>query len=64
MIGLLGGTFDPPHNGHVELARAALKAVPLDRLVVLVAEQPGHRTVVADAETATGRSAREPTPHK
>ena len=51
MIGLLGGTFDPPHNGHVELAQAALKAVPLDRLVVLVAEQPGHRSVVADAET-------------
>jgi nicotinate-nucleotide adenylyltransferase len=51
VIGLLGGTFDPPHNGHVELARAALKAVPLDRLVVLVAEQPGHRSVVADAET-------------
>jgi cytidyltransferase-like protein len=41
MIGLLGGTFDPPPNGHVELAQAALKAVPLDRLVVLVAEQPG-----------------------
>jgi nicotinate-nucleotide adenylyltransferase len=51
VIGLLGGTFDPPHNGHVELAQAALKAVPLDRLVVLVAEQPGHRSVVADAET-------------
>jgi nicotinate-nucleotide adenylyltransferase len=51
MIGLLGGTFDPPHNGHVQLAEAALKAVPLVRLVVLVAEQPGHRSVVADPET-------------
>ena len=51
MIGLLGGTFDPPHNGHVALARAALEQLPIDRLVVLVAERPGHREVVADAET-------------
>ncbi|MDQ2965877.1 MAG: nicotinate-nicotinamide nucleotide adenylyltransferase [Chloroflexota bacterium] len=50
MIGILGGTFDPPHNGHVELAKAALAAVPLDKLIVLVAEQPGHRSVVADAD--------------
>ena len=50
MTGILGGTFDPPHNGHVALARAALEALPLDRLVVLVAARPGHREVVADAE--------------
>jgi len=51
VTGILGGTFDPPHNGHVALARAALAALPIDRLVVLVAARPGHRTVVADAET-------------
>jgi nicotinate-nucleotide adenylyltransferase len=49
-LGLLGGTFDPPHNGHVALARAALTQLPVDRLVVLVAERPGHRDVVAEAE--------------
>jgi len=43
MIGLLGGSFDPPHNGHVALANAALEQLPIDRLVVLVAERPGHR---------------------
>jgi nicotinate-nucleotide adenylyltransferase len=47
--GILGGTFDPPHNGHVALARAALDELPIDRLVVLVAADPGHRQVFASA---------------
>ena len=51
MIGILGGTFDPPHNGHIALAQAARSQLSIDRLVVLVAERPGHRDVVADAET-------------
>jgi nicotinate-nucleotide adenylyltransferase len=46
--GILGGTFDPPQNGHVALARAALEQLPIDRLVVLVVADPGHRQVVAD----------------
>jgi nicotinate-nucleotide adenylyltransferase len=49
MTGILGGTFDPPHNGHLALARAALEQLPIDRLVVLVAANPGHRQVVAGA---------------
>lgn len=52
MIGLLGGSFDPPHHGHVALAQAALEQLPIDRLVVLVAERPGHREApVVDAGT-------------
>ena len=51
MIGILGGTFDPPHNGHVALAKAALAQLPIDELSVLVIEQPGHRGVVADPHT-------------
>jgi len=51
VIGILGGTFDPPHNGHVALAEAAREQLPIDGLVVLVAEHPGHRGVIADAET-------------
>jgi nicotinate-nucleotide adenylyltransferase len=51
VTGVLGGTFDPPHNGHVALAQAALERLPIDRLVVLVAAQPGHRRTVADAES-------------
>jgi nicotinate-nucleotide adenylyltransferase len=52
VIGLLGGSFDPPHNGHVALAEVALEQLPIDRLVVLVAERPGHRGApVVDVET-------------
>jgi nicotinate-nucleotide adenylyltransferase len=50
LIGLLGGRFDPPHNGHVALARAAVGQLPIERLVVLVAERPGHEGAVASAE--------------
>ncbi|MGH3103740.1 MAG: nicotinate-nicotinamide nucleotide adenylyltransferase [Gaiellaceae bacterium] len=47
MTGLLGGAFDPPHNGHLALARAAVAHFDLERLVVLVAARPGHRAVAA-----------------
>lgn len=32
-IGVLGGTFNPIHNGHLYLAREACKEIPLDRLI-------------------------------
>jgi nicotinate-nucleotide adenylyltransferase len=51
VTGLLGGTFNPPHNGHLALARAALQHFDLDGLVVLVAERPGHKEVQLDAGT-------------
>ncbi len=46
---LLGGAFDPPHLGHVALADAARLHFAVERLVVLVSERPGHRTVQAPA---------------
>ena len=51
MTGLLGGTFNPPHNGHVALARVAVAHFGLAELVVLVAVRPGHKEVQLDAET-------------
>jgi len=51
VIGILGGTFDPPHNGHVALAEAALRELGLDELVVLLVANPGHRSCDEDAET-------------
>jgi len=51
LVGLLGGTFDPPHLGHVELARTALRELSLARLVVVVVGAPPHKPVDTDAET-------------
>ena len=45
MVGLFGGSFDPPHCGHVELARRAKEELGLARLVVLVSADPGHKHV-------------------
>jgi nicotinate-nucleotide adenylyltransferase len=51
MTGLLGGAFNPPHNGHVALARAAREHFGLDDLVVLVTARPAHKEVGLDADT-------------
>jgi nicotinate-nucleotide adenylyltransferase len=50
-VGVLGGAFDPPHVGHVALARAAIKELDLDRLLVLVVADPGHKETVAPPES-------------
>jgi nicotinate-nucleotide adenylyltransferase len=42
-IGILGGTFDPIHCGHLDVARAAQAALGLDRIFVMTANIPPHR---------------------
>ena len=50
MTALLGGTFNPPHNGHVAVAQAAAEHFG-EELIVLVAVRPGHKEVELDADT-------------
>jgi nicotinate-nucleotide adenylyltransferase len=42
-IGLFGGTFDPVHSGHLDVARAAREALPLDEVWFVPARHPPHR---------------------
>ena len=43
-IGLLGGTFDPPHIGHIAMAKAVQTHVGLDEVVFLVANDPWQKS--------------------
>jgi nicotinate-nucleotide adenylyltransferase len=42
-IGILGGTFDPVHLGHLATALAAFRTLALDRVMVLPSGTPPHR---------------------
>jgi nicotinate-nucleotide adenylyltransferase len=42
-IGLFGGTFDPPHAGHLIVAQDAALALGLDRILFIPAAQPPHK---------------------
>jgi nicotinate-nucleotide adenylyltransferase len=41
--GILGGTFDPVHDGHLAIARGALELGALDRVLLMPVGAPGHR---------------------
>jgi nicotinate-nucleotide adenylyltransferase len=48
-IGLLGGSFDPIHHGHLQLARDALKHLPLEEVRFVPAAQPWQKGPITAA---------------
>jgi len=48
--GVFGGAFDPPHFGHLALVRSALERFDFERLLVVPAGDPPHKTVATPAE--------------
>ena len=56
-IGILGGTFDPPHAGHVAAARAVIERLGLDRLLLVVANDPWQKSGQREISAAEDRYA-------
>ena len=49
-IGILGGTFDPIHEGHIHMALSAMQGAHLDRVLVLPTGNPPHKIGITPAE--------------
>jgi len=47
-LGVLGGTFNPPHLGHMAIARHALGELELERLALMPARVPPHKSIEQD----------------
>ncbi len=50
-VGIFGGSFSPPHCGHLGAAKAFLNELSLDSLLVIPAGIPPHKTLKGDATT-------------
>ena len=49
-IGILGGTFDPIHRGHIQMGRSVLDAGYVDSLLMVPTGHPPYKNCTADAE--------------
>jgi len=47
-LGILGGSFNPPHRGHLAVARHALSELGLERVALMPVHTPPHRTPGVD----------------
>mgnify|MGYP002535689426 CR=1 FL=1 len=52
---LYGGTFDPPHNGHIAAAKAAMERLALDKLLLIPTFIPPHKALPAGAASPQQR---------
>jgi nicotinate-nucleotide adenylyltransferase len=51
-IGILGGTFNPPHMGHLVMAQEAFEQLELDRVVLMPVAVPPHKEAGEDPGAA------------
>lgn len=56
-LGVFGGTFDPPHRGHLAVAEAARTTLGLDRVVLVVANDPWKKSPERQVTPAVDRLA-------
>ena len=49
-IGILGGTFDPIHRGHLQMAFSVLNSAPLDQLLIMPTGNPLYKSCETDPE--------------
>lgn len=54
-IGIYGGTFNPPHLGHVTAARAVFELLKLDRLLLIPDRLPPHKDLPENSPSAQDR---------
>lgn len=54
-IGIMGGTFNPPHMGHINAAKTALKGIPLDRVMFIPTGVPPHKEMAEGSATTKER---------
>jgi nicotinate-nucleotide adenylyltransferase len=47
-LGILGGTFNPPHVGHLVMVQEALDQLGLERVVLMPVARPPHKEALAD----------------
>ncbi len=54
-IAVYGGSFNPPHDGHVEAAKIAVKELQADRLIIIPAARPPHKEQAEGSPSAPER---------
>ncbi len=54
-IGIIGGTFNPPHTGHINAARAAREELSLSRLIFIPSAVPPHKQMAESSATPKQR---------
>ena len=54
-IGIYGGTFNPPHAGHIQAAKQAVTALKLDKLVIVPTSIAPHKAIPEHSPTQRQR---------